>query len=182
MNKDELYTGAMLALEADMERNVIREELARKALNYMNERVLPAVGRELWGRPDVEFSLSYSLNTWYSTPWGDATLHITMKNGDSWNEATPVLEELQNAGFKIDEWQSTDDAKNFARTFGQTLYLEKLSSGECSVRVMLTLMLREGNTAGCRRVFVGKKFETNHYERDEYKLVCDSEAATETSS
>jgi len=173
MNAEELYLKAGEALRVEAERDLTRKYMAHLALDYMKERVMPAVGRELWGRPDTSFYLSTDLHHWYDTPWGSATLSVTMKNGDSWGEVGPVLEELQVAGFSLEGWQTHDDAVNFARTFTQTVEVQKDNSTESSVTVSITMALREGNTGGCRRVFVGKKFETHTSERDEYKLVCD---------
>ena len=151
-------------------------ELANQALSRA-ERVFETLSQAaaqmiLGGTAEVDVSA-------YASDWsesGIATVTLTLKDQESWHAATPFIEALEQWEFPIDEWKSTDDAREFARTFEQGIYGTVIEGeGKPYVCARITVMLKEGNTGGCRRVYVGKKFSTHTSEVDEYKLVCEEE-------
>ena len=151
-------------------------ELANQALSRA-ERVFETLSQEaarliLDGTAEIDVSA-------YASDWsesGIATVTLTLKDQESWHAATPFIEALEQWEFPVDGWKSTDDAKEFARTFEQGIY-GPASEGEGKPYVCagITVMLKEGNTGGCRRVYVGKKISSHTSEVEEYKLVCEEE-------
>ena len=150
-------------------------ELANQALSRA-ERVFETLSQAaaqmiLGGTAEVD--VSASAYDW--TVGGSAAVTLTLKDQDSWHAATPFLEALEQWEFPIDEWKSTDDAREFARTFEQGIYGTSEDADKPYVCARITVMLKEGNIGGCRRVYVGKKFSTHTSEVEEYKLVCEEE-------
>ena len=111
---------------------------------------------------------------WLGMAWGEASISVKLQDQDSWACALPIMEGLEELGFLQESWRSHDDAKNFARSFTASSTLEGDSWKE-EVKIRITVMLREGNTGGCRRVFVGTEKETTTTETEKYELVCDEE-------
>ena len=144
--------------------------LARSAANRAGP-VLAALAKH-------EPSLKLQTWQWIGMAWGEAAVWITLPEQDSWGCATPLIEKLEFLGFPLDSWASSDDAKNFARTFSASMltdFGDEVYHQNEELRILITVLLREGNTGGCRRVFVGTKKETSVTEEEEYKLVCDEE-------
>ena len=111
---------------------------------------------------------------WIEMAWGEAQLSVRLQEQDSWACALPIMEGVEEFGFLSESWVSYDDAKNFARSFTASSTLEGDGWKE-EVMVRITVMLREGNTGGCRRVYVGTEKETTTTETEKYELVCDEE-------
>ena len=125
----------------------------------------------------LEARVSVDAYEWVGASWGEAKVYFEFKEQDSWNCALPLMELLEGLGFKANSWNSVDDAKNFARTFVSHQRYDGEAQTVVEVYVFITVLLKEGNTGGCRRVHVGRKVETKTTEVDEYKLVCEEEAA-----
>ena len=122
----------------------------------------------------LEPSFSIHTWTWKGMNWGAAQLNVKLQDQDSWACGLPIMEGVEEFGFLSESWESHDDAKNFARSFTASSMLEDDGWKE-EVKVRITVMLREGNTGGCRRVYVGTEKETTTNETEKYELVCDEE-------
>lgn len=127
------------------------------------------------GAGKAEVSLEGIPYSWMGK--GDGIVRIFLKDQDSWNAALPFIEAANEFGFAEEAWINVEDAKQFARTYScsQRLAADEMSGAVDEIKIMITVALREGNTGGCRRVFLGKRTTERVTEVEEYKLICDEE-------
>lgn len=155
-----------------------REKYARSVseteamLNKKRAAILLAtewVARNFHGRSDKPIVRVVPAD-WHE---GYVYVQFVLKNGEAWNEILGLLELLAEHGIPPEAWRTSEDARNFARTYSGEEHADPEDTYSCTIVWQITLALREGNLGGCRRVSAGLEVPVTTAPRERFVLICD---------